>query len=417
MLSAGALPAVHAGQQRPAADAEQRRERAQRQRHELLVRAFESASDRAPRRRTRASARDRPGRGAATSTTATTPRGCRCLRPRARRSPIRSADARRRRAGTRARWSPSTCSGSRRTSAPAARSSSLHQPRRHVGRRRQHHGSTPSVVSSGRSVERARHRTRSRAIAVDGRVEADGVGGQRGHQRPNHLAQAAREAIGRRRLSDPSRRPGARAAAGAGPGRRRETLESGCHASARLRRTAETARAPTADRRRRRECRPAAVRQGRSSASEPNRRVMNVADRFVAVGRRWPRDEELRAHAQLAGEREQPRAHERSDASRECRAPRTPGSGCSVPPRRMKASRGGLVGTSRSPRPSSSQSLMPSGFWTSSESGPASIVKPSTCSLRMTPPARALRFEQDERRCAALAARRPSPGPRCRRRR
>ena len=95
------------------------------------------------------------------------------------------------------------------------------------------------------------------------------------------------------------------------------------------------------------------------------------------------------------------------------------GSGCSRPPRWMYASRGGLVGTSRSPRPSSSHSAMPSGFWISSESGPPSIVKPSTSSLRMTPPARGARFEDDERHAAPrqLVGGRRAPRSRRRRRR
>ena len=67
------------------------------------------------------------------------------------------------------------------------------------------------------------------------------------------------------------------------------------------------------------------------------------------------------------------------------------GKACRRPRRWMYAMRGGLVATSRPPRPSSSQSAIAAGFCTSSESGPPSIVKPPTSSLKITPPARGAR--------------------------
>jgi hypothetical protein len=78
------------------------------------------------------------------------------------------------------------------------------------------------------------------------------------------------------------------------------------------------------------------------------------------------------------------------------------GSGCSVPPRRMNDRRSSLVGKRRSPRPSSRHSSIAAGFWINSASGPASNVKPSTCSLRITPPRRGAaskRWKLAPRRC------------------
>src|SRR5262249_40400890 len=59
-------------------------------------------------------------------------------------------------------------------------------------------------------------------------------------------------------------------------------------------------------------------------------------------------------------------------------------------------------------------SLMPSGFWISSASGPPSIVKPSISSLRMTPPARSARSRTtNERPCRdnSYAVARPAMPP------
>ena len=110
---------------------------------------------------------------------------------------------------------------------------------------------------------------------------------------------------------------------------------------------------------------------------------------------RRARNDELGGHAQLAGPGKQRRAHKRPDARRDAEHRRRrqcvqAAAALDVGEARRQ------VGISRSPRPSSSQSLMPSGFCTSSESGPASIVKPSICSLRITPPSRAA-LEQHER--------------------
>ena len=72
----------------------------------------------------------RPARGAATSTTATTPPGCRCLRRAARRTPIRSADGRPLIAETRARSSPWTRTGPPRTAARVRRPARARDRRR-----------------------------------------------------------------------------------------------------------------------------------------------------------------------------------------------------------------------------------------------------------------------------------------------
>src|SRR5262245_23031409 len=74
----------------------------------------------------------------------------------------------------------------------------------------------------------------------------------------------------------------------------------------------------------------------------------------------------------------------------------------------------GFVGTSRSPRPSSRQRRMPSGFSASSESGPPSRRKPSFSSVRMTPPQRSLasrRTNEAPFRARAWAAARPAIPP------
>jgi len=50
--------------------------------------------------------------------------------------------------------------------------------------------------------------------------------------------------------------------------------------------------------------------------------------------------------------------------------------------------RGGRIAITRVPSPSSSISSSAAGFCASTESGPASIVNPSTCSVWIRPPAR-----------------------------
>ena len=78
------------------------------------------------------------------------------------------------------------------------------------------------------------------------------------------------------------------------------------------------------------------------------------------------------------------------------------------------ARRSGSVGTRRSPSPSSRQSAMPSGFWARIASGPASIRKPRSCSVRITPPKRspASRSTYGTRRFwSAQAAARPEMPP------
>ncbi len=89
----------------------------------------------------------------------------------------------------------------------------------------------------------------------------------------------------------------------------RNAAQQAAEALPRSREIAGTAREWTDGRRRRRECRRAAVRRGRSTASLPKRRRMNDANRLVA-GIRPPRHEHLDAHADLAGPREQPRPDE-----------------------------------------------------------------------------------------------------------
>ncbi len=62
------------------------------------------------------------------------------------------------------------------------------------------------------------------------------------------------------------------------------------------------------------------------------------------------------------------------------------GRGCSLPRFSTKAVRGGVLPINRDPRPISSHNRIAEGFSARRESGPASSVNPSTCSVRIRPP-------------------------------
>ena len=261
VLRVGALPAVDAREQRLAGDAEQRRQRARSIAPRARRPSVRAPADRARRRRTCASARGPPARGAATSTTATSRRGCRSFRRAARRSRIRSADARSRRAETRARRSPADAYGI----SPQQRASSASRSR-----------SSALVAYAGVASTTARAVDRlagGRFARVNGPSPAiDDDGGARCGRCVAPSARTSARTISLRPPGSDLKRAvaGLRAVVAAARPAACETRAAGCRASARPRRSAETARAPTGDRRRRRGCRPAAARRGRSS---PPRRI------------------------------------------------------------------------------------------------------------------------------------------------
>ena len=126
----------------------------------------------------------------------------------------------------------------------------------------------------------------------------------------------------------------------------------------------------------------------RSTVCGPNRRRKNDAtDSSVSRRRGNERLQRQRAARRPVEQVVSPAAPR---ASSECRAPTATAGDAAALRAGRKRVRGGRVGISRAGEAELLAELQcAAGFCTSSESGPASIVKPSTCSVRISPPSAA----------------------------